>query len=329
MVEIPVGFHGDTVLDTTKVPRSWYEQVKHTRAVVDRLHDKYRTRPWYDYIAQTAADSQVAGFNEHGVKIYSTDIVAARVELPNQVSGVPISVGQSRERHLDDHLDSTCDENTGSYDCVPGGGYLRNNASGSHHCWTSTCLAKDGGTPYLLTSRHPYGDCGDDVSGSATYHGKDNTRYVGDVQKYSHKYDAALVKADGNVSGIDNSIVGQSYPVRGHVSESYCDTLISNYDTTLYTGISTGETKGYLDEKVKSDVCGTSVEFLKLGTNAGGSDSGGPHFWINDEYNYILILGPHRYHTQSNGTHKRSFCPAGYAMNDELGWSFGDDSSTC
>jgi hypothetical protein len=328
-VEIPVAFHGDTVLSTTKVPRAWYEQVTNARDVFDQLHEKYKNRPWYGYVAQTAADSRIGSLHEHQIKLYGTDPVTARAELPTQVDGIPISVGQSREKHIDDHLDSTCDKNTDKYECVPGGGYLRDNASGEHGCWTSTCIAEVGGTNYLMTSRHPYGDCGDDVSGEPTYHGKSDTVYFGDVYTYSHRYDAALVEANGNVNGFDNKIIGQSDPVRGHVSESYCDTLISNYDTTIHTGISTGETKGYLDEKVKSDGCGQSMEYLKLGTNAGGGDSSGPHFWINDEYNYIAILGQHHYHTTSNGTHQRSFCPAGYAMNDDLGWNFGSSSSTC
>lgn len=329
-VEIPVGVHGDKVLNTRQVPRSWYEHVTSARDVFDRLHDKYKRSPWYDYVAQTAASDQIAGLNKHQVKVYATDTAAARTRLPNQVNGVTVSVGRSRERHLDGHLSSTCDENTGTYNCVPGGGYLRDNASGGHGCWTSTCIAKDsGGTHHLMTSRHPFGDCGDDVSGEPVYNGKNDPKYVGDVQKYSHKYDATLVGQGGDVSGIDNKIIGQSYPVRGHVSESYCDTLISNYDTTFHTGISTGETTGYLDEKVKLDMCGESVEFLKLGTNAGDGDSGGPHYWINEKYDYIAILGPHRSHTTSNATHQRSFCPAGYAMNNDLGWKFGDTSSTC
>lgn len=325
-VEIPVAFHGETVLSTTKVPRSWYEHVTHVRSVFDRIHKTYGQMPWYDYSAQTAGDTKVGELYQHGVKVHATDVAVATAALPTEVDGVPISVEPSREKHLDDHLNSTCDENTGTYNCVPGAGYLT-----GHGCWSSTCIAKDsGGTHYLMTSRHPYGKCGDDVSGMSTYHGESNSVYVGDVKKYNHEYDVVLVDQSGNVNGIDNKIIGESYPVRGHISESYCDTLISNFDTTHHNGISTGRTSGYLDEKIQRNQCGKTVEYLKLTSNAGSGDSGGPHYWINDEYNYIGILGPHEYHSEDTyGNHYRSFCPAGYAINNDLGWRFGDDSSTC
>jgi hypothetical protein len=164
----------------------------------------------------------------------------------------------------------------------------------------------------------------------STYHGESNSVYIGDVKKYNHAFDIVLVDQSGNVNGIDNTIIGESYPVRGHVSESYCDTLISNYDSVHHNGISTGRTSGYLDAKVQRSQCGKDKEYLKLTPNAGDGDSGGPHYWINDEYDYIAILGPHEWHTlDSYGNHYRSFGPAGYAINNDLGWNFGDDSSTC
>lgn len=64
-------------------------------------------------------------------------------------------------------------------------------------------------------------------------------------------------------------------------------------------------------------------------TNAGSGDSGGPHYWINEEYDYIAILAPHQYHTGSGDSHGRSFGPAAYAIEDTLGWSFGAQDPTC
>lgn len=54
----------------------------------------------------------------------------------------------------------------------------------------------------------------------------------------------------GYVDGIDNSIVGESYDTIGAVSESYVDTLISDYEPVHHMGISTGKTTGNVTEKI-------------------------------------------------------------------------------
>lgn len=184
-----------------------------------------------------------------------------------------------------------------------------------------------------MTCAHPFGTCGDAIEGDPVYHGKNNPIKVGDVTTYNHDYDVALVDQSGGINGVDDTIIGESDEVLGAVSESYCDTLISNYDTVYHTGISTGKTNGYLDEKVKSsrrDCDRTTVEFIKSTANAGGGDSGGPHYWINTDYNYIAILGIHSYHTHTyHGNHYRSFGPAGYAIQNNLNFNFGASSSTC
>jgi hypothetical protein len=331
-VEIPIVVRDGEALDTTRVPRNWHEHILNVRRVRSNLHNSYNDQSWYDYVAQAAADTQIKELYKHQIKVYVSDLSAARDALPDQIEGIPVSVEKSREKHIDDHLSSTCDEETSTYNCVPGGAYLRNNASGSHTCWTSTCIVESSGSYYLITSAHPYGDCGDNIANESTYNGKNSPNKIGEVHSYNHDYDVAIVDQSGSINGIDNTIVGESDNVLGAVSESYCDTLISNFDPIHHMGISTGKTSGYLDEKVQATAphCNrTSVDFLKPSTDAGAGDSGGPHYWINSEYNYIAILGPHSYHTMMSGNHFRSFCPAGYAIEDSLNWNFGATSSTC
>jgi hypothetical protein len=114
------------------------------------------------------------------------------------------------------------------------------------------------------------------------------------------------------------------------MTESGCETLISNFDGVNHQGISTGLTSGYLDEKISFSAphCNrTTVEGLKSTADAGSGDSGGPHFRIDGDY--IYILGPHSKHNTANGNHYRSFMPAAYDIYDTFGWTFGVWGGTC
>lgn len=334
-VEIPVVVRGDEVLDTTTVPRDWYDHVQVANNVRERLGRNYRSQSWYNHIGQGAADDRINGLLKHEITIYATDPEVARDEVPVRVNGIDISVAEPEERHLDDHLDTTCDEETASYNCVPGGSYLTE----ENYCFSATSIVEHNDEFYLMTSAHPYvyddeDECGKNITDISTYTGEnpDWSDEIGEVATYNHDYDVALIDQSGYVDGIDNSIVGESYDVIGAVSESYVDTLISDNEAVHHMGISTGRTTGSATEKLQ-DTGGhcqrTEVDTIEVTTDAGGGDSGGPHYWINDKYDYIAILSVHQQHTSSGSLHGRSYGPAAYAIQDTLGWNFGAQDPTC
>lgn len=329
-VEIPIVEHGDETLATTTVPSLWHEQVQAVQNLRNRLHDRHTDASWYDYVSQSAADNGIEGLLEHQITVYATAPSEAQSQLPEEIEGITIEVEESRQRVADDHVDSSGNGETSQHDCVPGGSYLHDNSSGSS--WTATCIAERNGEYFLMTAAHPFGGCDDSLSGEDTYQGGSDSEMVGETYTYNGDYDVALVDQTGDINGIDNSIVGESDPVVGHVSESYCDLLISNGDTVHNAGVSTGTTQGVLEEKVRTEslFCQrATVDFLKTSTNTGGGDSGAPHYWVNDENGYIAMLGPHTHHTMNSGTHHRSFVPAAYAISDELNWNVGAPHSTC
>jgi len=143
-----------------------------------------------------------------------------------------------------------------------------------------------------------------------------------------------LVDTSGDINGLSNTIVDEpsSDEVIGRPTESKCDELISDFDTVNNMGITTGQTSGYLDEKVQTTSLGCSradVEFMKSTPEAAGGDSGGPHYWVNSDNDYIAILGIHSFHSNKNGNHYRSFMSAAYDIRDSLGFKFGAQNSTC
>jgi hypothetical protein len=183
-----------------------------------------------------------------------------------------------------------------------------------------------------MTSAHAFGDCGDDIRGRSVRSG-DNGIYIGDVVDHNNAHDIALIDSSGVVDGIDNGIVGEgNADVVGVASERFVDSLISDFDTVHHMGASSGQTRGFVDEKVNMVLAhcpNREVEALSISTSAGAGDSGGPHYYIN-EFNNISLLAPHTQHTTNNrGNHLRSFGAAGYAIQEEVNWTIGSPDPSC
>lgn len=319
---------------TTEVPRDWYEHIQHARDVVSRVRKSVQDQPWYEYSGRAADDQLVSGLRRDKIKVYVSDITAAKSALPDHVEGIPVEIAEAKERHIDNHwADSEeCDHYTSESYCIEGGEYIREKRDDGT-CFSVTCIAESGGDYYLMTSGHGFmdtSDCPENTSGEMAEqnYGLD----VGDVYTYNHDYDVSLVDPY-DINGVDNTLVNESQEVLGAISKSKIDELKSTNETIHQVGTTTKETQGQVLDIIQDYAprCDrTKVDMVKTSAEAANGDSGGPHYWINTDYNYIGIIGPHSLHTTNfYGSYVSSFAPAGYAIQDNLSWNFGAENPTC
>lgn len=317
-VTITTAKWGDEPIETRQVPAKWHSQVVSARKAREKLFNLYSNNRWFDSVAQTAAEGAIGDLRKHKIRIYAIQPEVASRKSPNAVESIPVEIQEARKKHRDGHNSDPCGSENNTYNCIPGGARLAD--SSGAQCFSTGCLVHYNDTPYLLASAHPFGDCGDNIGNSYVYHGG-SAEYIGFVDNFNHTMDYALIFLN-STENMDNSIVGESNPVQGHETEWGIDYLISNTKQVRHMGATTGQTTGYVWDKVRNKNCGIAYDAIKTSTNAAGGDSGGPHY--NRQSSSATIIGHHEWHTNSdNDLHQYSYCPAAYYLNNQIGITFG------
>lgn len=335
-VEIVVVEHLGEALVTKEVPQGWYQAVQRSRTVRDVLVDRYQNEAWLGSIGRSAGSASIGGMAVPTITAYARDVATAERKLPSQIDGVTIDIAEHEDPVLNhetpgeqshcSHLD-WCNNN--NYSCVPGGAYVVPQLNdGSKSCHSGTCIVTHNGAHRYMTCAHGFLDsCSDDISGNRLEQGS-SKQYVGTVTAYSAAQDWAVVSEAWNsqIGGFNNTIIGRSQRVRGHVTQDGVDTLVSNSQTIYKYGARTCRTSGVVDEERQYTYCNWSEPFVLSTNNVEGGDSGSPHYIFYEDGGtwYLAIVG-----LLHGSTSTHAWCPAAYKISGDHGIGFGASTTTC
>lgn len=293
------------------VSKRWYDHVERSRAVQDRLADRYLGEDWCHAVDRVRSDHAIGERRTTEVVLRVTDRDAAP-DLPARRRGVPLRVEQSTppEQHAE-----FCNSET--YDCVQGGAYVQTESgvlTGS-----LCCLVEFWNEPYFLTVAHNFTGCGYDSAGKSVMHGEDPRRKLGEVFYADWEMDVALVEptSDMEVTGYgDESLAYDGYERDSFTTRDGVDDVVSwGYEIEGYGARTCGDTGEATGER-KFDTCNGQVATIDTTLYNESGDSGGPVF-IKDEYGgHLSMLGMHK------AGDDPSVEVAAYAINDKYGIEF-------
>lgn len=268
-VEIATVRDGDEILRTAKVPKGWYQRVKHTRNVHNKAVDEHLDKRGVLRIGRTAGDRRVGGKRAPVVKVeYDPD--AYKGNVPNEIEGVPVQKEES-EPAVDTCL------NREDFDPIPGGVHLNYDDGGS---FTSFARAEQGGTGYMLTCSHAFDACSTSAQDEPADQYYDQ---YGEVDGAHESLDVARTAITDITESFTNEIQAESksYAIEGVATENGVDNYMSMGTTIKKVGISSGETTGKIDNMnlTRNHDCITwGGEGVNLTNNQANGDSGGPAF---------------------------------------------------
>lgn len=345
--EIVTDKTGDNPLHTETVSEDWLVNIRAARRAQERLENLFSSDLWVESIGRKNSNELFDGLagQELVVEISDKGTIEqeisklARREIPNEINGLPIKTEEKtpeEEVHYDDHVSGGwC--NSSKVDCVQGGDLVSARyADGDGDCsdtWgtlSTTCAVKKDGKEYLMTSAHGFVSgttCGTDITDQAAGQGhacNDGTQLMGHVVDYDHGQDWALIENDIQLN-ISSKVRDTGRFILGHVTEDGLDYINSNNEIVYKHGARTCWDSGRLERTYSDSRCGERNTWVEVTTQAGGGDSGSPHYrTINTHYtNYLSLIGPHVWHTTNGGDHESSRLPAAFDIHDKNDIVFG------
>lgn len=270
-VEIVTVRAGDETVRTAKVPKSWYQRVKHTRSVYDQSADEILDKRGVLSVSRTAGDQRFGGKRAPVLRtVYDPDTYKG--DVPDEVDGVRVRKEEGK-RDVPTCLNQT------SFNPIPGGVHLNETADDFAE-FTSFATAERYGTNYLLTCAHPWDACRSEIR-----EGEAVDQYFneyGDVDGFHPYIDVARTRLTDVTESFVKEIAAanQTYTVTGVATEDGVDNYMSMGTTIRKTAINTGDTTGTVEEmNVQRDNCPTlSYEGVTLSNPQARGDSGSPGF---------------------------------------------------
>jgi len=213
------------------------------------------------------------------------------------------------------------------YSCVPGGALLDfEHPDGDFHSASGCIFAEKSGTRYFLTSAHNLTDkedwCDVDPRGQEVYQGPDEAKKIGEAKEVGWNQDYASIEptTDKDITGFDNTIIGEYSDVEGYVTKDGLDEMKDSNATAHRYGMATCHESGEVDRISDQIWCDNEGKWVVITADSDGGDSGGPHYREFSFEGVISIIGVH------HGSAENALsCPA-YILNDR-GYEFGGSSS--
>lgn len=312
-VEIDTVRHRGKVLESKRVPKQWYQHQTRVDSIAADLARQYEDTPAVGGVGRTATERRVAGRRVTRPVVYTTES-AEGVSIPSKRDGIAIE-----RREIPDVQPEVCYDQ--DYDSVPGGAQVETGVP-----FSATCrVTNSNGDPRLMTCAHGFKRCEGSIEGDEL---TQSGRLIGGVEDWSIGQDWATVSLDSSspILSFDSRLVGTQREVRGHVTKSGIDDLLTTDEIVYHRGNKTCETSGQVaDTGIPQTQCeNTSNEayssFVRYSTPTEAGDSGGIHY-KEFSYNgtlYASVISPH----YGSGA-DYSYGTAAYKINNNHGINFG------
>ncbi|MFC6723111.1 hypothetical protein ACFQE1_01630 [Halobium palmae] len=320
MVKLPELRNNEGVVKWIEVPKAWADHKRQAEKVSNELQKEYAGAEGVVEVGLVAASERYGGKRGLEVEVgVDSDVITA--EITDHTNGIPVQTVQRKQATVD-----LCYNH--SYDDLPGGVQIGNQASGTVSVGTTAWKVEHSGEMMMLTARHVIPSTQDvygDQSGSSL-------QKVGEVDSRDSDTDMAAVESSRS---IPNQIQGDgsTYDIGGWVTESgISNRVTSPIDGYRKMGSTTGETTGGLgkyhiganyDSDVDPSYDGHGV---RGSADAASGDSGGPAFSLHNGDAYVISLvtqgDPKAGQRNSNSNcrninpYKKSIGTAAYRLNN-------------
>lgn len=307
-IEIVEIKHSDEPICYREVPLKWYEDLRIVRNVFEKLLEKYSRKDGVHRISLSRGDDGVGNHNylRPVVEVLpQTDMIAARLNIPNQIDGIDIHVEKTEkfESASCDYGNCDVEELDGRYYWDDSDSEYRGGVAifDNQHEWVGTSgypvKEKGSGDDFkLLAAAHSFDDedvfqCYPDKDPAYTRTTTGGCYEIGNIQFSNGNHDIAIIDDSGQVGGISDEIFvdfNDKRTVMGHYTYDAIQCHVSLNSTYWKYGTTTGNKKGTVQdygvvvdppEDCISSSEGISVEHEGFYDYWGGEgDSGGPVF---------------------------------------------------
>jgi hypothetical protein len=337
-IQVPKLVSGEEVYEYMTVEKDWYQHTQHATEARNRFKKVNADVPGIFSTSLIRSSKKYGGHN--GLKIHvQMEESATPNALPSEFDGIPIAFGSKPEKH---GLGCTNAENNTS---IQGGELVGCPEANSYG---SVCAPIHyNGNQQLLHCAHVFWDqCSDNASNleGRTADVRDfngNRTDIGTVKHADMNGDFVRIKPYSDVSPRDKIDDNAGHiPIRGSVTKATLDRWLSKSKSDrpmLYQmGVNTGRTSGRLAalnyEENPSCTNFDNGHGVYTWADFGQGDSGGPTYWDDGEYAWMVNITTNYYYAYKQGCNDgwvgTDSCGTGaYRLND-YGYTFGDGLGT-
>lgn len=298
-VEVPIVMRHGEVIETKKVPRSWYEHIKRAHRVLDNRRRVLGRKEGVVTLGLSISGEDFGGKKGSRIAVGIDPEVGVEGKLPEEAEGIGVTINEVEE--IKPHS-GPC-YGPGDTDPMPGG-VLNEYLGVKGTSCVKVVDSNDTSKKYMLSAAHNFridlGDCSEDITGNRI--GQETTgRFIGDVVDYSNKKDYAVYDNSATSNITFESEIHSVGIVNGQYTDWGVEDLKEDGDPVNKRGITTGKTEAVVKETGESlaNPCwglgGKGVKLSHtLNSDPGGSgpgDSGSP--WYTSQSGSAIILGMH------------------------------------
>lgn len=334
-VEVPKLISGGEVYEYMTVEEDWYEHTLHAADARDGFSERFRDVSGVFAIGLVRSPETYGGHNGLQIMVQSGRDDIADV-LPDRFDDIPVVV---REKP-DSYGRGSC-TNAETYSHIQGGQLVGCKETGSYG--TVCCPIYMSGSHYLLHCAHVFwNDCEEtssDLTGrTADIRDLDGTRKdIGTVKYADMNGDFTRIDVYDDFSLGDVIDDNSGFPdIRGKVSKATLDRWVSKSKSERpmlnHMGVNTGLSEGRV-KSVNYEHNYTCTNYddghgVYTYVDMGDGDSGGPTYWHDGDYAWIVNITTNYYYAYTTGCNggwigTDSAGTGAYRLSD-YGYTFGD-----
>lgn len=276
-----------------RVPYEWENHRETVKKSLNELRKRYASNENVISVYRTQGMSQIGTHSRFKIKV---EITSPSPEIPDRINDIPVETTPPSNYQP---LASTGCVNEGDWDLIPGGVHISQYSDATNYGTTyATCnIVNSQYDSVMVTANHVMYSDSCSATGADAFQETDK---VGSVAKSYNNYDCAAIDfcgctgddgyTDDFVDGIKDGDNGVNKQIAAWYTDSGLDHLISTGETVRKIGVSSGLTKGQVEDRpTLYGACWQLEDCVKVSARSAEGDSGGPCYTLNDNDECVLV----------------------------------------